>query len=588
MIKKIFNLISKKDKTKVSLIVAGLLLISFLEMLSIGSIPAFVYLFLDIEKFKDFLLGYNLDVSFITKQNQAELLKYASVILILIFVVKNIFVVAFNYFHYSFNFEIKKNLSLQMFSKYINEDYETLNLKSNSTITRDILIETSQFIDIIDNLISLMREILLLTGIIVVLLLTDPIITFIIGVFLGFIIISFYLIFRKKISEKGRIVQFERERLFQWINETFGSILDIKIFNQHSHFYKLFANSVTRYEKQNLYMNFVSSLPKTFLEVISISIVLLFIIVHVYLDKTQVSFLPLLTLLVIALAKMIPSFNNLIIAFNTLKYRKPSLDLIHKNLKKSNKNLEEIKFEQNSFESINDMSFENVGYKYPEKSNYVFENINLKINKGEFTAIIGKSGSGKSTLMLLMLGVLNPSKGKICIDDNLLNYQNTNFWHRKVSYVSQNPYLLNDTILNNITFGENQEDINDKNFLKEVCDISRVTEFSNNFKNGLETKITENGSNLSGGQKQRISIARALYRKSSFVFFDEATNVLDERLEKDIFDSVNKKFPDMTKIVITHRLSTIIKANSIIFFEDGKFNQTKDINFIKTKFIDEK
>ena len=588
MIKKIFNLISKKDKTKVSLIVAGLLLISFLEMLSIGSIPAFVYLFLDIEKFKDFLLGYNLDVSFITKQNQAELLKYASVILILIFVVKNIFVVAFNYFHYSFNFEIKKNLSLQMFSKYINEDYETLNLKSNSTITRDILIETSQFIDIIDNLISLMREILLLTGIIVVLLLTDPIITFIIGVFLGFIIISFYLIFRKKISEKGRIVQFERERLFQWINETFGSILDIKIFNQHSHFYKLFANSVTRYEKQNLYMNFVSSLPKTFLEVISISIVLLFIIVHVYLDKTQVSFLPLLTLLVIALAKMIPSFNNLIIAFNTLKYRKPSLDLIHKNLKKSNKNLEEIKFEQNSFELINDMSFENVGYKYPEKSNYVFENINLKINKGEFTAIIGKSGSGKSTLMLLMLGVLNPSKGKICIDDNLLNYQNTNFWHRKVSYVSQNPYLLNDTILNNITFGENQEDINDKNFLKEVCDISRVTEFSNNFKNGLETKITENGSNLSGGQKQRISIARALYRKSSFVFFDEATNALDEKLEKDIFDSVNKKFPDMTKIVITHRLSTIIKANSIIFFEDGKFNQTKDINFIKTKFIDEK
>ena len=124
---------------------------------------------------------------------------------------------------------------------------------------------------------------------------------------------------------------------------------------------------------------------------------------------------------------MIPSFNNLIIAFNTLKYRKPSLDLIHKNLKKLNKNLEEIKFEQNSFESINDLSFENVGYKYPEKSNYVFENINLKINKGEFTAIIGKSGSGKSTLMLLMLGVLNPSKGKICIDDNLLNYQNINF-----------------------------------------------------------------------------------------------------------------------------------------------------------------
>jgi ABC-type multidrug transport system fused ATPase/permease subunit len=586
MIRKILDLISKKDRNKIFLIIVGLLLISLLEMLSIGSIPVFVYLFLDIDQFKDFFLGFNLDASFIAKKNKAELLKYASMVLILIFVIKNIFIVVFNYFHYNFNFEIKKNLCLKIFSKYINEDYETLKLKSNSTITRDILIETSQFIDIIDNLISLSREILLLLGIIFILIIADPVITFITGTLLGFIIISFYFIFRKKISEKGKIVQFERERLFQWINQTFGSILDIKIFNQHSYFYKLFSNSVIKYEKQNFYMNFVSSLPKTFLEVISISIILLLIIIHIYLDKTLVSFLPLLSLLVVALVKMIPSFNNLIISFNTIKFRRPSLDLIHANLNKSNKNYKEIKLKKNNLVISNNISFEGVSYKYPDKKKNVFENINLKIKKDEFTAIIGKSGSGKSTLMLLMLGVLNPSSGKILLDDNLLDYHNFDLWHKNISYVSQNPYLLNDTISNNIIFGRNDDEIIDYKFLNEICEISKVNDFSSKFEKGLETKISDNGSNLSGGQKQRISIARALYRKSNFVFFDEATNALDEILEKEIFDSISKKFPNITKIVITHRLSSIKGADNIIYYENDTFKQTNNIEIIKSKLID--
>ena len=402
---------------------------------------------------------------------------------------------------------------------------------------------------------------------------------------LSFIIILFYFIFRKTINERGKIVQHERERLFQWINQTFGSILDIKIFSKYSFFYNLFLNSVKKYEKQTLFMNFISSLPKNFLEIISVSIILLLIVVHVQYDKSLISFLPLLTLLVISLVKMIPSFNNLIIAFNTLKYRKPSLDLIYANLKNYKNNNTNRKIKNLPIPKFTDkIIIKNISYKYPEKKEFVLQNINLEIKRREFTAIIGKSGSGKTTLMLLLLGILNPTKGKIFLDSDSLDEKNIDTWQQNLSYVSQNPYLLNDTVKNNITFGER---VNvDKEFLNKICEVAKINEFANKFKDGLDTIIADNGSNLSGGQKQRISIARALYKKSSFIFFDEATNALDEELEKEILDLISKNFPNLTKILITHRLSSIKNAGNIIYYENGIFKQTNNIETIKTKLID--
>ncbi|WP_440931809.1 ATP-binding cassette domain-containing protein [Candidatus Pelagibacter sp.] len=584
MISQIFNIISNKDKKKIVLIVIGLLIISVLEILSISAIPAFVYLFLDMSQFKIVLSNYNLDLDFLNNKNQETLLISSSIVLIFIFLLKGLFITLFNFYHYSFNYEIKKNLCVKMFSKYIDEKYEIIKQKSNSQITRDILIETSHFIDVIDNLILLAREVLLLFGIAIILVMTDPFVTLIISVLLSLIIILFYFIFRKTINERGKIVQHERERLFQWINQTFGSILDIKIFSKYSFFYSLFSNSVKKYEKQNLFMNFISSLPKNFLEIISVSIILLLIIVHVHYNKSLISFLPLLTLLVISLVKMIPSFNNLIISFNILKYRKPSLELIYQNLK-NYKNFNISRKKNLRIIKTDNIILKDISYKYSEKNEFVLKDVNLEIKKKEFTAIIGKSGSGKTTLMLLLLGVLNPTKGKIFLDNDILNEKNIDAWQQNLSYVSQSPYLLNDTVKNNITFGDEINKI-DKEFLNKICEVTKINEFTNKFKNGIETIIADNGSNLSGGQKQRISIARALYKKSSYIFFDEATNALDEKLEKEILELISKNFPELTKILITHRLSSIKDADNIIYYENGIFKQTNNIDIIKTKLID--
>tara|TARA_B110000977_G_scaffold201338_1_gene295442 strand:- start:23639 stop:25408 length:1770 start_codon:yes stop_codon:yes gene_type:complete len=581
---KILHLISDKEKKKIFIIIIGLFFIALLEMISIGSIPAFVYLFLDLDRVHDVINQYNLNFKFIVNQNPSNLLIFSSVILIFIFLIKNITILFFNFYHFKFNYEIKKNLCLKFFSKYIDEDYEIIKTKSNSKITRDILIETSQFVDIIDNSIIFLREVLLLCGIIILLIIADPIITFTIGTSLGLILICFYLFFRKKITSKGKIVQFERERLFQWINQTIGSIIDIKIFNKKLFFFKLFSSSIKRYEKQNLYMNFISTLPRAILEIASVSMILLFMIIYILSNKDLTSFLPFLTLLVVALLKMIPSFNNLILAVNTLKFRKPSLDLIYENLANYKNPLEKIQKDKD-LEIKEGLKIANVTYSYPDSKIEILKNINLDIKKGEFTAIIGKSGSGKTTLMLILLGLLQPKKGKILIDEKCVHSGLLNAWQSKISFVSQSPYLINDTIKSNITFGDTK---NKKNIqlLELVCKISKIDEFIYKNKNGLESIVEDNGSNLSGGQKQRISIARALYKNSEFIFFDEATNALDEELEKEIFKLIHVYFPKKTIIVITHRLSSIKDADNIIYIEKGEYVDSGKYDFIKLKYID--
>ena len=160
-----------------------------------------------------------------------------------------------------------------------------------------------------------------------------------------------------------------------------------------------------------------------------------------------------------------------------------------------------------------------------------------------------------------------------------------NAWQSKISFVSQSPYLINDTIKSNITFGDTK---NKKNIqlLELVCKISKIDEFIYKNKNGLESIVEDNGSNLSGGQKQRISIARALYKNSEFIFFDEATNALDEELEKEIFKLIHVYFPKKTIIVITHRLSSIKDADNIIYIEKGEYVDSGKYDFIKLKYID--
>jgi len=210
--------------------------------------------------------------------------------------------------------------------------------------------------------------------------------------------------------------------------------------------------------------------------------------------------------------------------------------------------------------------FKNVNFYY-NNNKLVLKNINLSINKGEIVAIVGASGSGKTTMTDLISRFYNISSGEILIDD--ININNISLYSLRniVGIVPQGTILFNDTISNNIAYGEKNN--NHKN-IKLSSDVANATEFINKLPHKFETKIGEQGIKLSGGQCQRLSIARAIYKNPSILILDEATSSLDTESEKKVQEAIDNIVKDRTVIVIAHRLSTITKADKIIVLDKGE------------------
>ena len=220
----------------------------------------------------------------------------------------------------------------------------------------------------------------------------------------------------------------------------------------------------------------------------------------------------------------------------------------------------------NNLNIENNIVFENVSFLYPNNNIPVIKNINLEIKAGEFIALVGMSGCGKSTLVNLIPRLYNPSSGKIKIDNIDTMDLTLNALRKNMSYVGQDTILFNDTVKNNIIYGQNS--IDESNIISAL-EKSYSLEFVNNMPDGINTIIGENGVLLSGGQRQRLAIARAFLKDSPILIFDEATSSLDSVSEKCIQKALDELKIGKTTIIIAHRLSTVEKANNIIVMENG-------------------
>ena len=231
-------------------------------------------------------------------------------------------------------------------------------------------------------------------------------------------------------------------------------------------------------------------------------------------------------------------------------------------------------------ESIN---IKNLSYAYPDQNNDTLQNINMLINKGELIGIIGKSGSGKSTLINILLGLLDVKSESIYVDDYDVS-KNLKQWQKLIGFVSQNIFLKNDTILNNIVFGIPEEQL-DYDRIQECLKLSNLDDFINKLPNKLQTEVGERGIRLSGGQLQRIGIARALYENPDIIIFDEATSALDFETEKEVLKSINTLRNEKTIIMVTHRINNLREFDKIFFMEDGKVIKSGGYNELSKEGI---
>jgi ATP-binding cassette, subfamily B, bacterial PglK len=212
--------------------------------------------------------------------------------------------------------------------------------------------------------------------------------------------------------------------------------------------------------------------------------------------------------------------------------------------------------------------FENVTYQYPGAAGPSLRNISLSVERGSSIAIIGPTGAGKSTLVDILLGLLEPTSGRVLIDDCDLS-DNIRPWQRSIGYVPQDIYLTDDTIRGNIALGIPTEDI-DSGAVERAAAAAQLDVFVSSLPLGLDTVAGERGVRLSGGQRQRIGIARALYHGPSVLIFDEATSSLDSETEELVIEAVDALRGSRTIIVIAHRMTTIRNCDYAFALRGGE------------------
>ncbi|MEA2073632.1 MAG: ABC transporter ATP-binding protein [Campylobacterota bacterium] len=221
--------------------------------------------------------------------------------------------------------------------------------------------------------------------------------------------------------------------------------------------------------------------------------------------------------------------------------------------------------EKELLEDIKEITYKDVVLKY---ENYnILDSVNLTIKQGENIALVGDSGGGKSTFMNMILRFYDPDSGSVCVNDKDIRDFSMKSLKHHISLVTQRIYMFQDTLAANVAYGE--ENI-DEEKVKEALELADATSFVENLEDGIQTMMSEAGTNLSGGQRQRIAIARAIYKHSSLILFDEATSALDNESEKRIQKALDEYTKDKITMTIAHRLSTIEHADKILVLQKGK------------------
>ncbi len=216
------------------------------------------------------------------------------------------------------------------------------------------------------------------------------------------------------------------------------------------------------------------------------------------------------------------------------------------------------------------VEFKNVSFKYPDADEYLLKNISFKASKGETVAFIGSTGSGKSTLINLVPRFYDATEGKVLIDGVDVKDYKQEFLHNKLGYVSQKAVIFNETVKNNVAYGENGKEEITEEQIKKAIEVAQGKEFIEKMENGYETQMSQGGTNVSGGQKQRISIARAIARNPEIYIFDDSFSALDYKTDSILRKELKEYTEDATTLIVAQRIGTIMNANKIIVLDDGE------------------
>jgi ABC-type multidrug transport system fused ATPase/permease subunit len=557
-------LLDKNDKKKAFYMLFLVIIGTFLEMLSMSIIFPVIQLVLN----ENFINEY----SFLKKNfhlTQNLLIIYTLILLIIIFFIKNIFLTFIIIYKAKFIELLRNKLSKKLHLMYLGKDYSFFINTHTSELIRNLHQEVPKIIKGMDGILVLITEILVLIGISVILFYVSPVSTSIIIVFILIILLIYGFVTKKKVHDMGKKDQILFSMLLKETQQGYGNFKEILIYQLKDIFMYQYKNILIDYCRNNRTLSIYQQFPRILFEQIGISLIIGVSIFIFFQEPDKAKAIGIISLYAYAFFRLLPSITKLIVNTQLIVFVKPSVDIINVEFEsEKEKDLKIINNEAIDFKE--QITLENVSFNIGN-NNKILEDISLNIKKNSKIGIIGQTGSGKSTLLNLLMGLIEPTSGKIKIDKKTL--KDSPIWKKKISFVSQSAYLLDESIIKNITFNQNDNLINKKR-LYEAIKIANLTEFVEKSEFKLQTIVGERGAKISGGELQRICIARAIYKDSEVLILDEFTSALDEKTENKIIENIFHL--EKTIIIASHRVQALKYCDEIYEVIDKRLKKNNN------------
>ena len=561
----LMRLLDRKDRIRFGICLILVVISSSLEVVSLGAVIPVIGLIVGGES--------DLESSWIPESlrgvSDTRLTILLLSLLVLTFLIKNLFLLASMYFEQRSQFSLMNRIAQRLFETYLGQPYEFHLRHSSSVLMRNVEDYSGTVVYFLRPSLQLLADTLTGAGLLAVLFAVDPLSTSIIAVLFGGTAIVVLRLTRDRARGWGEKRLELRESFRSALLSGFGGVKEIKLFGRDREVTELHRRSVYGSARISYLFNIAQSVPRAVLEVLAVAGVATTVLVSILRGESARDSILIIALFGVAAFRILPSMNRVVVALQQMALARPGLEGAVEGL--SLEVQESASSEIAPLGQFRELKLEDVVYQYPNTDMPVLDLERLSVRSGDSVGIVGSSGSGKSTLVDVLIGILSPLRGTIQVngvDIARLRRQ----WQDKIGYVPQHVYLMDTTLRRNVAFGLPEKSISDEQ-VERALRQANLLEFVQTLPNGWDTEVGERGVRLSGGQRQRLGSARALYGNPEVIVLDEATSALDAATEREIVESFREIAYDHTLIVVAHRTSTLKYCNRLIRLERGRIVQ---------------
>jgi len=559
LIKNLWLHINSSRRKQAIVLVILMIISSFAEVVSIGALLPFLEVLSNPEK----VFSYDIvkDFAIILNINKPDQLLFPITIM---FIFASVFAGAMRIFliwyQTKLGYAIGADLSFKIFRNSLYQPYLTHVNRNSAELITAISSKTNYVVGgIVMPALILTSSIFMFFAIISLLVFLNPLLMIISITIFASIYTIIAILAKKQIAKNGARINQEHTNVIKILQEGLGGIREVIINNMQGMYCSLYRSADIPMRQAMATNQILAQIPRYAIEAIGVTLIAVVAYSLSLKSNDFNSFVPILGVMALGAQRLLPIMQQAYGAWASAKgaqaILKDSLVLLNQKIINDDDDIQKINFRKK-------IQLKDVNFYYGDNNECVLKNINLSIFKGERIGIIGETGGGKSTLIDIIMGLLPLDSGSLVVDDVTVTNTNVRGWQSHIAHVPQAIFLADTSIAKNIAFGVNSENVDYKK-VKYVAQQSQISDTVNSFKDGYETLVGERGVRLSGGERQRIGIARALYKASDVIVFDEATSSLDGATEKEITNAIDSLGSEITTIIVAHRVSTLKRCDKI-------------------------